>query len=864
MPSYNFHSELLDHAPALIWRAGTDAKCNWFNYTWLNFSGRSLEQELGDGWAEGVHPDDLDHCLKIYLDAFNARLPFEMEYRLRRKDGEYRWIIDYGIPFSTENGDFDGYIGYCFDITERRQAEENIKRHKHELEETNLLLEETICNANEMAIQATFAEDALRIEKDNLAAIFSSSPVGMILLDEDRMIVNANQIVAGMVSRDLDKIINQRGGGGLGCIHSFETEQGCGHSESCKTCPLRCGITNVLETGTSIRGAEIQTSLLINNEIHQPLLRINAEPVNISGRKHVIVAMDNITDLKQAEKQIRLHSAAINAAGDLIAILNINGEIIFANEAFKLQNGYKHKNIVGVKLSSIWPKTQRRYSEKDIWCNIASGLAWTGELTCKTRDFSSYTADVSITPLANDEGSPEHLIVIARNITERKKYEGLLDYQAHHDGLTSLPNRLLFKKELSKFLSNHNKKQCAVLFIDLDKFKMVNDTMGHQAGDLLLMETAARLNSCLRDGDILARMGGDEFTVLLKDTRSIDDPARIAQRMLERLTDPIEIFGNNLAIGASIGISTYPNNAFDSEGLLKTADSAMYKAKELGRNNYQFFSEEINQANIARVELENDLRLALENNDIKVYYQPITNVKTMKITGAEALLRWEHPIKGIISPDQFIPVAEETGLIIPMGNMVMETACKQCKRWQDMGYADIEISVNVSAIQMRGIGFISEVNRILSQSCLSQKSLILEITETTIATDENDIVETLSVLKELGVRISLDDFGVGYSSLSRLKVLPIAHLKIDEIFTSNIDCNNEDKAMTESIIMMAHKLGIKVTAEWIENERQLEIMKSLDCDFAQGYLISPALSADAFESFIGEWHFEANNLADAA
>ncbi len=430
-----------------------------------------------------------------------------------------------------------------------------------------------------------------------------------------------------------------------------------------------------------------------------------------------------------------------------------------------------------------------------------------------------------------------------------------MDYQARHDTLTGLSNRLYFSEELASVIDDHktNGKQCAVLFIDLDKFKMVNDTMGHNAGDILLVQTAARLGSCLRSGDILARMGGDEFNVLLKNIKSINDAAVVAQRMLNEVSKPYEISGSKLVIGASIGVSIYPDNALDADGLLRYADTAMYKAKELGRNNCQFFSDEISQESHARVEMERDLRLALENNELQVYYQPIIDVNTMNIVGAEALLRWDHPDKGMVSPGLFIPVAEETGMIVQMGKMVLETACKQCKAWQDSGYDDFEISVNVSPAQLSEIEIINVVHGALSDVGLHPSCLKLEVTETVLAKNDNDEVDILSILRSLGLVICLDDFGIGYSSLSRLNNLPIGHMKIDGYFIRNIVHKQKDRAMTESIIVMAHNLGIRVTAEWIEDEAQMATIRSLGCDYAQGYLVSPALSADAFEVFLSEW-----------
>jgi diguanylate cyclase (GGDEF)-like protein/PAS domain S-box-containing protein len=617
-----------------------------------------------------------------------------------------------------------------------------------------------------------------------------------------------------------------------------------------------CPVNAVIKTGLSRELAN--HTILISRDGSERAIADSCAPIR-DGRgamTGVVLVFRDVTQRKRDESQIRLHSAAINAADDLIAILNRDGRIIFANDAFSRQTGCSREEIIGQNLSVLCPQTQRKRSECDIWTAIEAGLAWKGEMPCRAKDASGYTADITVTPLTDEEEHPEHLIVIARNITERKIYEGQLDYQAHHDALTDLPNRLLFSKELaSTVIDNGGYSQCAVLFIDLDKFKLVNDALGHRAGDVLLVETAARLRSCLREGDVLARMGGDEFTVLLRYLSGPDAAGLVAERILEQISAPFEIDGTMLVIGASIGISTYPESAVDVDGLLSSADAAMYRAKDLGRNNYQFFSAELSHVSQVRVEMECGLRLAIERDELKVYYQPIIDVRTMRIVGAEALLRWDHPDRGMISPSLFIPIAEETGLILEVGRMVLETACRQCRIVQDMGYSDFEISVNVSPVQLHKEGFSQGVLDILGYTRLSPHSLNLEITETVLARNQHGEIDALHRLKALGVKTCLDDFGTGYSSLSRLKDLPIDHMKVDGAFVRHIEHSTNDRAMTQSIISMAHNLGIKVTVEWIENEDQMATIRLLDCDYAQGYLISPALHAEALEDFIAEWTF---------
>ncbi len=563
----------------------------------------------------------------------------------------------------------------------------------------------------------------------------------------------------------------------------------------------------------------------------------------------------DVTEQKLNESQIRLHSAALNAAHDLVIIMNARGTIVFANAAFERQTGYTPSELVGYELYRVWPETPSGTRVADMWESLHSGEGWTGEIVCKSKDGRSHTADVSITPLADEEGHPEHWVAIGRNVTDRKVQEGLLDYQAHHDSLTDLPNRILFSQELAATLADRRarQQQCAVLFVDLDRFKFVNDTMGHQAGDELLVDVALRLAGCLRAGDMLARIGGDEFIALLKNIKSPQDAGAVANRMLQQMVTPFDVHGSKLVIGASIGVAIFPDNATDVEDLIKCADAAMYRAKELGRNNKQFYSKELNESNQARAEMERDLRQAIHRDELKVFYQPIVDAQTMRLVGAEALLRWDHPEKGAISPGLFIPIAEETGLITEIGGTVLASACRQVRLWQEAGCGELQISVNVSAVQLRSRSFPEEVLSILSETGLAPASLNIEIVERML--DQNDHRETEKVaeLREAGVNICLDDFGIGYSSLSRLKDLPIGAMKVDGSFIKDIGHNPKDRAMTESIISMAHSLGIKVTAEWIESEEQLATVRSFNCDYAQGYYISPALTPEAFADFAKGW-----------
>ena len=454
-------------------------------------------------------------------------------------------------------------------------------------------------------------------------------------------------------------------------------------------------------------------------------------------------------------------------------------------------------------------------------------------------------------------GDASEMASQARNAKEQIEESVVkLAYQASHDALTGLPNRNYFEQHLSELITGSAGKKLrsmAVLFLDLDKFKLINDALGHKVGDLLLIETGERLQSCLRSRDLLARMGGDEFTVILPRSRSIAQS--VASRMIDSISRPFEIQGHRFVIGVSIGLASYPSDGADAVSLLKHADAAMYRAKQAGRGTFRWFTGEVDVDNQQRVDMEMDIRTALEKGQFNVYYQPIVSLQDGNILAAEALLRWEHPEKGVISPSLFIPIAEEIGMIGQIGDYVLRTACAQTIAWRDEGIHLSQIAVNVSTRQVRDASWLDSVSAVLLDTGLDARCLNLELTETDFATDYGSMRETLRKVQELGIGLAIDDFGIGQSSLSRLKDFPVIHLKIDGSFVRDIEHNEDDSALVRSIIEMAHGQCMKVTAEWVETESQMEILRSMSCDFAQGYFISPALRAEAVGDFIREWTF---------
>ncbi|MFH1879499.1 MAG: EAL domain-containing protein [Bacillota bacterium] len=430
----------------------------------------------------------------------------------------------------------------------------------------------------------------------------------------------------------------------------------------------------------------------------------------------------------------------------------------------------------------------------------------------------------------------------------RKQAEERIRHLAHYDELTGLANRSMFSQRLSHALAQarRNGMQLAVLFIDLDRFKNINDTLGHEAGDSVLKEVAERLRGCLRETDTVGRLSGDEFVVLLEGIPQSMHCAEVAQKILATVARPFALDTQEFHLTASIGISTYPADSEDLQSLLKNSDVAMYRAKELGRNNFQFYSAQMNIHTLERLAMESDLRGALERNEFVLHYQPKVDIRSGRIIGMEALVRWQHPTKGLIPPMQFIPLAEETGLIVPIGEWVLRTACARNKSWQEQGMPPLCISVNLSARQFTYENLLQDVTRVLNETGLDAAFLELEITESMVMHDPEHAIELLNKLKAMGISISIDDFGAGYSSLSYLKRFPIDRVKIDRSFIKGLPLDGDDAAITQAIIAMAHGLKLKVIAEGAETGEQLSFLRAHECDEVQGFYFSKPLPEHEF------------------
>ncbi|MDL2176618.1 EAL domain-containing protein [Stutzerimonas stutzeri] len=560
----------------------------------------------------------------------------------------------------------------------------------------------------------------------------------------------------------------------------------------------------------------------------------------------------DISELRSQAEQQRLAATVFEAASEGIVIMNDRYRVLAVNDACCTLSGYSREELLGHSVARIAgsPESQRQYE------TMREALErhghWQGELIETRKSGEVYPQWVQLREVRDANGSVTHVVAFVSDLSVRRKIEERLRYLTHYDDLTGLANRGLLKERLQEACQRvrRNGRNMAVLYIDLDRFKLLNESLGHEAADALLREVSRRLSQTLGEADTIARLSGDEFVVLLDAYGSLSGLAHLGSRLLQRIRKPIVIGEQELVISASIGVSLLPDNSRDAEVLLRQASTAMQQAKHLGGNTLQFFTDRPQASGMHYLQLENQLRKALEVGQLEVFYQPRLSLADDSLEAAEALVRWRHPQRGLVTPADFIPLAEETGLIIPLGEFVLREACRQARRWQQEGLADIRVSVNLSVKQLRQGNFVSLVRQVLEETGLPPAMLELELTESQLLDDIDNAISISEQLRALGVKLAIDDFGTGFSSLSYLKRFPVDYVKIDRSFISEVEHSTQDAAITRAIIAMVHSLERRVVAEGVETQAQMDFLKANLCDEIQGYLLSPPVPAEQFAELL--------------
>ncbi len=795
---------MADSAPVLIWISGQDKLCFWFNKVWLEFTGRTMEQEMGNGWAQGVHPEDFDRCLSTYVSAFDARQGFEMEYRLRRFDGEYRWLVDSGVPRFDEQGIFAGYIGSCIDITQRKWTEQGL----------------------------------IRESEKNLAFLHNASD-GITIMDGNANIVEVSDSFCTMLGYSRDELMG---------MNVSQWDCGFGSQEDMMAA-FRQQFTHPTRALFQSRHRRKDGSVYD--------AEISGYPIQWGGTMVLFNSTRDITQRKRDEERLGLAASVFTHAREGIMITTADGTIVEVNDTFARITGFSRDEVLGKNPHLLSSGRQGKEFYAAMWRELREKGHWYGEIWNRRKDGEVYAAMQTVSAVRDNKGNTLQYVALFSDITPLKEHQTQLEYIAHYDALTRLPNRVLLSDRLHQAMVQalRRKQRLAVAFLDLDGFKAINDKHGHELGDQVLIAVAANMKQTLRDGDTLARLGGDEFVVVLPDLTDLEATLPMLSRLLEASAQPMQLGDHNVQVSASLGVTFFPQaQEVDADQLLRQADQAMYQAKLAGKNRYHVFDAELDQSVRGRHESLQRIRVALNANEFVLHYQPKVNMRTGEVIGAEALIRWQHPSRGLLLPAEFLPIIEDHALAVDLGEWVIDAALAQMQQWH-AGGLDLAVSVNVGARQLQQSDFVQRLRVILAaHPSIGPDELQLEVLETSALADVVQTSRVMQACRDLGVTFSLDDFGTGYSSLTYLKRLPVAQLKIDQSFVRGMLDDPDDLAILDGIIGLASAFNRQVIAEGVETAQCATMLLQLGCDLAQGYGIARPMPAADLPAWCLAWH----------
>ncbi|CAA7615863.1 conserved hypothetical protein [Candidatus Terasakiella magnetica] len=718
----------------------------------------------------------------------------DVDVEFRRADGTPFWSV-LTIRPAILNGE-DVNLAWIYDVSKRKQAERNLQDNR-----------------------------AL------IRAMLDSSVDGILLLDRDGEVLALNAAAAAILGGDHDTLVGEPV---WDLLPTPVAER------------LRQGARRVLEHGETVESHDAILDRLFDLHMH---------PVtNALGQiERIALFSRDVTQSHRRRLQLRKLETALEQAPVAVMITDTSGAIEYVNRAFVLLSGYsedeaRDRNPRMLKSGETPPSVYR-----DMWRSLSTGGTWQGELCNRAKDGSLFWEYATLSAIRNDSGEITHYMAVKENTTQRKETEQQLVHQATHDTLTGLPNRLLLEDRVHHAieLARRENRRVGLMFLDLDRFKIVNDSLGHVAGDALLKEVAERLRQTLRRSDTVARLGGDEFVVVLTHFQSTSELAEVAEKIAAALDKPVRLSGHVVHVGASIGIALYPEDGSDFHALMKDADTAMYRAKQKGRNTFCFYDSHMNDAALDRLKLEEALRRALVQSEFQLYYQPQIDLQTGLMTGVEALIRWNSPERGLVSPAVFIPVAEESNLIAMIGLWVLEEACRQMVRWREAGLPAIKVAVNVSGRQFLNLSLVDGIAQLLEQYQLEPSQLEIELTESTVMAEPERAIEQLTRLRQLGIQVSVDDFGTGYSSLSYLKRLPLSTIKVDRSFIRDVNNQSDNAAIVSAILGLADALDMSIVAEGVETEGEEDHLRDAGCIKVQGFRYAQPMPAEQLIAWMG-------------
>lgn len=798
------YRSIVETAHEGIWTIDANSCTTFANSKMAEILGYTVEEMQGKVLFEFMDEEG-KKTAEENVERRKKGLAEQHEFKFRRKNGSEVWADLSTSPLQDEHGNYIGALAMVTDITERHRSEQALReseskyRSLFENMTSGFALHEIICNEH-------------------------GKPV-------DYRYLQANPAFERLTGVPISNIVGKR---------------------------IKEILPNTEEYWIETFGKVALTGEPLAYENFSRELGKYYDTWVFSPQKNQFaVIFTDITQRKLAEADKQKLSSAIEQTADSVMITNRTGTIEYVNPAFERSTGYSAVEAVGQTPRIIKSGKHTDEFYQLMWQTILQGDVFSDVIINRRKDGTFYYEEKTITPLKNADGAITHFISTGKDVTERMQTQERLAYMAEHDALTHLPNRTLLLDRIKQSVARArwHSRLVALLFIDLDRFKTINDTLGHEAGDQLLQQLGERFNTCVREGDTVSRFGGDEFVILLGDVANSIDISVIAQKVLDTLKAPFIIEGQNLYITASIGISLFPNDGELGNVLLKNADIAMYRAKELGKNTYQFYSADMSVRAFERLSLETSLRRALAQNEFVLHYQPQIDISNNRIFGVEVLLRWQNPELGIVSPSEFIAILEETGLIVPTGDWVLREATRQFKIWHAAGHKDLRLAVNLSPRQVQSTDLLTTVRQVLDEVPEVSNWLELEITEGLLIQQSPAMMEIFETLQTLGVRLAIDDFGTGYSSLAYLRRLPIDTLKIDRSFVRDIPNDADDSAITNTIVAMARSLRLEVIAEGVEKPAQRDFLQTLGCQKMQGYLLSKPLPAAEISQLLNSRSF---------
>jgi len=758
-----------------------------------------------------VHPEDRNKVKKAHLSSTDSRNEIHtISYRVQLTDGRIKWINEYHQTIHSGLDEPIHTIGTVQDISQQKQMELTLDQRIFELnervKELNCLNQIADLQQDRSLSLVDFFEQTVRHlppawnHSENVSA---------------RIVFNGKKYQSGACPDNAHKmsapiIQDNNPSGEIVIFHHITNPD----NKKTKSSPFLAEEYRLLDT--------------IAQQVSQ------------------------FATHKKMEDTIRLYASVFEHSGESILIIDAKNRIIAANAAFYKLTGYLPKEVLFRDAKSLFPEETISEQYQSLIKALYSENFWQGEILTRHKNGLMQVVWLSVSGIRDQQNKITHYVANFTDITDYRAAIDKINHLAHHDPLTDLPNRFALMERLEQSLSSAKRsgEKIAILFIDLDRFKSINDTLGHHIGDQLLIQVAKRLKFSVRNSDIVSRLGGDEFVVGLLGLENSNRVFNVADKILRNLGQSYNLEEHTVHSSPSIGIALFPDNGDQVETLMKHADTAMYHAKAEGRNNYKFFEPAMNEENQERQVLEQDMRMALENNEFILYYQPKIDIETSRVYGVEALLRWNHPTKGLIQPSLFVPLAEESGIILPLGEWVLRTACQQIVEWRKQSIKDIQFSVNLSQRQLRQQNLPTLIASIIDEEKIDPAFLELEITESMVMSDPQNTLQSLESLHGLGIKISLDDFGTGYSSLSYLKQFPIDCIKLDRSYVKDIETDPNDAAICAGTITLASNLGLDVVAEGVETETQYDYLKRLSCGKIQGYFFCKPLPADEAKAYI--------------